>query len=206
MATRSGTRRRAEGRTSVCGGWSHQGRLVPGLTFETSWEERALESLEGSLEEAGVVGTRCAGEEDTSGGGGARAGEGRACTEPPRCRVLVPSPQVAHLSVMFDKGVDGAHSQPCHTGALPVQLAFPDTPGLAASEFPYPQSCKDIWVKGLPSWKVEKGSRTMRGWNVVSPPTREGETPSTGSTRDEPCVESSRGLVWPQACRVRFSS
>lgn len=70
MATSSGTRRGVEGRTSVCGGWSHQGRLVPGLTFETYWEERASESLEGSLEEAGVVGTRCAGEGDTSGGGG----------------------------------------------------------------------------------------------------------------------------------------
>lgn len=80
MATNSGTRRGAEGRTSVCGGWSHQGRLVPGLTFETYWEERALASLEGSLEEAGVVGTRCAGQADTSGGGGrlarARAGHG----------------------------------------------------------------------------------------------------------------------------------
>lgn len=115
MATSSGTRRGAEGRTSVCGGWSHQGRLVPGLTFETYWEERALASLEGSLEEAGVVGTRCAGQADTSGGRRApRAGKGRAWTEPPRCRVLVPSPQVAHLSVMFDKGGDRAHRQPCH--------------------------------------------------------------------------------------------
>lgn len=78
MATSSGTRRGAEGRTSVCGGWSHQGRLVPGLTFETYWEERALASLEGSLEEAGVVGTRCAGQADTSGGRGWRLARARA--------------------------------------------------------------------------------------------------------------------------------
>lgn len=83
MATSSGTRRGAEGRTSVCGGWSHQGRLVPGLTFETYWEERALASLEGSLEEAGVVGTRCAGQADTSGGGGASRGQGQGMDRAP---------------------------------------------------------------------------------------------------------------------------
>lgn len=30
-------------------------------------------------------------------------------------------------------------------------------------------------MKGLPSWKVEKGSRATRGWSVIIPPTQEGE-------------------------------
>lgn len=69
MATSSRTMKGAEGGNNRDGrgGW-HQGRLVPGLTFETNWEERAFKAQrdpEGRLEWWEHT---CAGEGDTRGG------------------------------------------------------------------------------------------------------------------------------------------